>query len=152
MGLITLLAQLLSILRAELWKVVKKCKNNMFFNFRVLFLKMYFFEVKFFLPYCTSNQLNLPVVVHIYKILVFDETFFLLATIAMTNEKMSFSCFSCNCCYRNNLFHCNHAAYQFKLSLKKWNQIDKTTQKKIVSMVYLFFSILYFTSIQISYL
>ena len=50
-GLINLVAQLVSILRTKLWGVV--------FNFWVLLLKMYFFEVAtFFFPLHLSNQLN----------------------------------------------------------------------------------------------
>ena len=49
----------------------------MLFNFWALLLKMYIFEVvKFFLAYLLSNQLNFSVLVHIYKIRIFDEAFF----------------------------------------------------------------------------
>ena len=44
-----LLPQMVSILRARVWKVVMKCKNNTFFSFWSIFLKMYIFEaVTFF--------------------------------------------------------------------------------------------------------
>ena len=48
-------------------------------SYKGILLKMYIFEVvPFFLASWLSIQLNFSVVVHIYKILVFDETFFLL--------------------------------------------------------------------------
>ena len=51
MGLTTLSAQLVSIFRAKLRRVVMKCKNAMFFNFRTRFLKISIFETaKFFAP------------------------------------------------------------------------------------------------------
>ena len=49
MGLSTVLAQLVSIMELNLWKVVIICKNNMFFKFWALFLKMCKFEVVTFL-------------------------------------------------------------------------------------------------------
>ena len=48
MSLITVSAQLVSILRAKSWKLVIICKNNMFPNFPALFLKMYIFEIVIF--------------------------------------------------------------------------------------------------------
>ena len=56
----------------------------MFFNFRVLLLKIYIFEVVPFLSCLLFIQSpQFPVVVHIYKIRVFDEACFLL-TIRMS--------------------------------------------------------------------
>ena len=53
----SLLAQVVSNLSANLWKVVMKCKSIMFFNFRARFFKMYIFEVAiFFLAKYLSNQ------------------------------------------------------------------------------------------------
>ena len=50
-----------------------------FFSFGHFFFKMYIFEVvTFFSHLVVTNQLNFSVVVHIYKIHVFDEAFFLL--------------------------------------------------------------------------
>ena len=50
MDLTILLAQLVSIFRAKLWKVVVMCEIVMFFDFRV-FLKMFIFEgATFYLP------------------------------------------------------------------------------------------------------
>ena len=43
-GLTTLLAQLVSILRAKVWKIFMKCKSFMF-SFCGLFFKFYIFEV-----------------------------------------------------------------------------------------------------------
>ena len=54
----TLLAQMVSKLSANLWKVVMKCKSIMFFNFRARFFKMYIFEVAiFFLANYPTNQI-----------------------------------------------------------------------------------------------
>ena len=51
MDLSNLLIQIISILKAKLWKVVMKFKNVQFFNFQTLFQKMHIFEVvTFFLP------------------------------------------------------------------------------------------------------
>ena len=53
--------------------------KNAFFNFWAILLKMYSFEVvTFFFASWLSNQLNFSVMVHIYTIRIFDETFFLL--------------------------------------------------------------------------
>ena len=91
MGLVTLLASLVSILRAKSWKVVMKCKSCMF-NFGDLFLKMYIFEVvKFLLTSCLSNRFNFSVVVHMIH--VFDEAFFFLTTVAMITDSVTFSSF-----------------------------------------------------------
>ena len=48
LGFNTFLAPPVCVLRAELWKVVMKCKIFMFFNFCALFLKIYIFEVAIF--------------------------------------------------------------------------------------------------------
>ena len=75
MGLKTLLARLVSVLRVNLKKAVVRGKIR-FFNFWVLLLKMYIFEVvAIFLAYWLTNQVNFLVVVHIYKIRIFQETF-----------------------------------------------------------------------------
>ena len=53
----TLLAQLVSILRAKLYKVVLRGNNNeMFSNFRALFLKMYILEVVSFFSHLVLIQ------------------------------------------------------------------------------------------------
>ena len=51
--------------------------------------------------------------------------FFLLATVAMLTVKVYFTHFHSSSCQGNRFFHQNHATYQFKPQLKKWNQIDK---------------------------
>ena len=81
MGLTTLSAQLVSLLRAKLRKLVKKYKKNIVLTFGL-----------FFPAWCLSNQLNFSVVVFIYEIPVFDEAFSFLATVAMITPKVSFSC------------------------------------------------------------
>ena len=58
-GLIILVAQPASSLRAKLWKVVMKCKIVMVFNFGAIYLKIYIFEVVIFcLTLQLSNQPN----------------------------------------------------------------------------------------------
>ena len=72
MDLTTLLAQLVPILRVKLRKVVigKIC----FLIFGNFFSECTFLRLShFFLASCLFNQLNFSVVVHIYKIHVFDE-------------------------------------------------------------------------------
>ena len=77
MRLTTILAQLVSVLRVKLWKVVMKCKNTMLRSFLFFFLKFYIFEdVTFFLTYESSNELNFSVAVRMYEIYVFDDEFF----------------------------------------------------------------------------
>ena len=74
-------------------------KNNMFFNFRVLVLKIYIFQVvTFFLVLCLSNQLIFSVAVRIYTIHVFHGAFSLPATIPMITKKVPFFCLQCNQC------------------------------------------------------
>lgn len=50
--------ELVSILRAKLWKLKMECKNGMFFNFWVLFLKMHIFEIVTFLSRLVLIQLT----------------------------------------------------------------------------------------------
>ena len=80
MDLTTFLAQLVSILRVKLYKEKrKKEKKYVFLIFVHFFSKCTFLRLwHFFLALWLSNQLNFSVVVHIYKIRVFDKAFFLL--------------------------------------------------------------------------
>ena len=50
--------ELVSILRAKLWKLKMECKNGMFFNFWALFLKMHIFEIVTFLSRLVLIQLT----------------------------------------------------------------------------------------------
>ena len=78
MSLTTFLAQLVSLLRAELYKVVTRSKIICFLISENFIFKMYIFEVvTFFLPQCLSNQLNFSVAVRICKIHVFGKIFLL---------------------------------------------------------------------------
>ena len=55
--------------------------KNIFFDFALFLLKIYFFQVlPFFSCLLRVYPANFSVVVHIYKICVFDEVFFLLTT------------------------------------------------------------------------
>ena len=79
---------------------------------------MYIFEfLTFYLGF--FNQLNF------FSGCMYLQAFFLLAIVAMITEKMSFSYFHGNLC-QGKIPSSNHAAYQSKLSFKKWSQIDKT--------------------------
>ena len=75
MDLTAFLAQLVPILIKSKVKRGKIC----FLIFGHFFSKCTFLRLwHFFLAYCLSNQLNFLVVVHIYKIRVFNEVFLLL--------------------------------------------------------------------------
>ena len=67
-----------------------------------------------------------------YKIQVFDEAFFFLATVATITKKVTVSSFHSNHCNRNKFFPHNHADYQSKLSLKSLVQQIKFAQKKLL--------------------
>ena len=70
-----------------------KHKSVIFFNFGSRFLKMYIFEIAtFFLAKHLSNQPFFSLKVIIYKIYVFDEAFFLLATAALITVFFLFPC------------------------------------------------------------
>ena len=115
----------------KLWKVVMKCEN-LFFNFLVLFLKVFIFEVVTFLVWCLFFQINFSVAVRMYNTHDFDELFFFLAAVSNDNWKLDFSSFCSNHCKRNKFFHQNHAAYQLKLFLKKWSLKKKSRSKKLL--------------------
>ena len=83
------------ILRVKLQKVVIRGKICCFFLLWALLLKMYILEVvAFFLAQWLSNQLNVSVVAHIYKIHVTDEAFLLL-TIGMPMITKHFRVVTC---------------------------------------------------------
>ena len=76
MGLTTFLTQLVSSLRVTLQKGVIRGKMR-FLIFGQFFSKSTFLRLwLFFFASWLSNQLNFSVMVHIYTIRVFDETFF----------------------------------------------------------------------------
>ena len=68
-------------------------------------------------------------VVCIYNSHVFNEAFFLLAIVSLIIEKMSFSYVHGNLC-QGKIPSSNYAAYHPRLSLKKWNQMIKSTEGK----------------------
>ena len=107
----------------------------MFFQLWALFLKMCIFEIVFFLTQCLSNQLNFSVVIRMYKIPVFDETFSLLATVAMIAENVTFSSFYSNCHKGNKFVHHNFAANQSKLPPEKWSHTVKGYSKNCIKGV-----------------
>ena len=75
-GLITLVAQAVSTLRAKLWKVVMISKITMFLSFAPFFWKFAFLRLWYFISPCTDLiNSNFAVVVWIYKIQVFDKAF-----------------------------------------------------------------------------
>ena len=63
--------------------------------------------------------------------------FFLAATVAMITEKLPFSYINGNHCQGNKFLHENYAAYQSKLNLKKWGQIDAEFSRRDVIKLYL---------------
>ena len=87
----TILASLVFILRKKLWKIVMKSQFVMFLTFFLFFWKIKFLRLWLIMS-SYSDPINpiFVVVLWIYKIQVFEEVFFLLATIAMTNEKLQF--------------------------------------------------------------
>ena len=107
-------------LKGKMWEVVMKFKNVVCFHFQVLFSKCTFLRLQHFFSHSTYTINSIfSAVVRIYNIRTFDDTFFLLAIVAMITEKLSF-CFShSNYCQENKFFQHNYAAYQFKISLKK---------------------------------
>ena len=71
-----------------------KCANVMFFNFWAFFLKMYIFAVAiFFLPNTCPVNSSFSVVVQICIIYVLMKHFFLLATVAIVTENVTFLLF-----------------------------------------------------------
>ena len=67
--------------------------------------------------------------------------FFLVATVAMITEELSFSYFHGNHYQGNKFLHEDNAAYQSKASLKKWSQTDKESSKIVVIKVHVLFPI-----------
>ena len=68
-----------------------------------------------------------------YKIHVFDKAFFVLATVAMITENLTFASFHINHCNKNKFFRHNHAIYESKLSLKNMESNRKCYSKKLLS-------------------
>ena len=127
MGITTLLTQLVSILRAKSWKAVMKCKIY-FLSLGLLFLKCTFLKLRqFLLPKCLSKLHNFSVVARIYNVPVFDEAFFLLATVPMITRKVRFFQFSWQILLRKILpssqSYC--LSIQTTIFLKNWSQTDK---------------------------
>ena len=69
------------------------------------------------------------------------ELFFLVTTVVMITEKLPFSYFHGNHCQGNRCLHENNAAYQSKLSLKKYRQTDKESSRRVVIKVHILFPI-----------
>ena len=93
-----------SILRAKLWKIVMKRKNNAFLIFGSFFSKGTFLRLShIFLLQFFPNQLNFSMVVRIHKIHVF-EAFFLLATVPMVTGKVFFPVFMVTIVRKTNSF------------------------------------------------
>ena len=68
--------------------------------------------------------------------------FFLVATVVMITDKLPFSYFHGNHCKGKKFLHEEDAAYQSKLSLKKWSQTSKEYSRKVVIKVHILFLIL----------
>ena len=75
------------------------------------------------------------------RIMFLTKLSFLVATAAMITEKLSFSYFYGNHCQGNKFLDENNAAYQCKLSLKKWSQTDQESWRKVVIKVHILFPI-----------
>ena len=70
-------------------------------------------------------NLNFSAVFDIYEIHVFDGAVSLFASMTMILKNIYVSMtYTVNKSYRNKLLHCNNAAYQSKLPMKKWGQTD----------------------------
>ena len=67
--------------------------------------------------------------------------FLLVATFAITNEKLSFSYPYDNHYQGNKFVPGNNAAYQSKILQKKWIQANKESSRKVVIKVHILFSI-----------
>ena len=74
-----------------------------------------------------------------FKFLI--KLFFLVTTVAIITKKLLFCYFYGNHSQRNKFLHENDAAYQSKLSLKKWSQTDKESPRKVVIKVHILFLI-----------
>ena len=103
--------------RFEIAFEFKKVKLWLFFS-KCIFLRLW----HFFSPSAYTINLIFFVVVRMYKISVFDQSFFHSAAVVMIIETITLSRFHSNHCKENKFFHRNHAACKFKLSLKKWSQ------------------------------
>ena len=130
MDLTLVSGQLVSVIKAKLWKLVITCKNTIFPNVRVIFLKMCTFEVVFFFSAsCLSNQLIFQSqYVFVRFIFLIEQSSSLLATIAMITEKMSFSClFSWEPLLRKqiHLSQSSSLSTQTTSTLKNGSQTDK---------------------------
>ena len=64
-----------------------------------------------------------------YKTHDFDKALVFLETVVMIIENLTFTSSHSNCYKTNKFFHHNHAAYQYKLSLKKRDQTEKSCSK-----------------------
>ena len=91
-----------TLARAQLLTGPVKCKSVMFFNLWALFLKIYIFDVAFFLSSTYPvNAFFFSVVFRIYINHAFEEAFFLIETVAIMTENVLFSCFQSNHCQGN---------------------------------------------------
>ena len=115
--------------KTKSWKAVMKCKIC-FLSLGLFFLKCTFLKLRqFLLPKCLSKLHNFSVVARIYKVPVFDEAFFLLATVPMITGKVRFFQFSWQILLRKILPILSSQScclsIQTTISLKNWSQTDK---------------------------
>ena len=103
-----LVAQPVHIFRAKLWKIVVKTW---------VFLKCTFLRLRHFIS-SSIYPINSIFFSGSIKNHVSDETFSLLAIVAMITEKMYFSYFYGNI-YKRKIPSSNHAAHQSRLFLEK---------------------------------
>ena len=111
----------------------------MFFNFRVLVLKIYIFQVvTFFLVPCLSNQLIFSVAVLIYTIHVFQGAFSLPATIPMITKKVPFFLFTMEPMLGKHIHSSRSSGLstQTTAKLKYWNQTDRKYSKNCCKSVF----------------
>ena len=126
MGLTTPLAQIVSVLWVNLWKVVMKCKNVFSLNFEPFISKCIFLRLRhFFSPSAYPINSILPV----YKIHDFDEAFLLLAAVAMMNE-IFFSLFPWQPFLGKQILSSQSCSLPVQtISEKKWSQTFKDYKK-----------------------
>ena len=130
MGLTTLKGQLVS--KSEIVESCHGMLNCYALTFAPFFKKFTFLRLRYFISPCTDpiNQI-FPVVVKSIRFKFLMKLFFLVGAVAMITEKLCFSYFHGNHCQRNRFVLENNAAYQSKLSLKKWSKQIKNSQENV---------------------
>ena len=98
-----------------------------FFSLKCSFLGV----VTYFPAQYLSSQCNFSVAVRMYITHDFDKALFFLETVVMIIENVTLTSSHSNCYKTNKFFHHNHAAYQYKLSLKKRDKTEKSYSKKL---------------------